>query len=190
MVGFYLIYYNRSFDLSGYIPIRIELGLFECGSWYALSPINFMSDLELINGGFNIDTRYRSHIKNLQSTESEYEYYQRSKETMNRIIKTHKRTGGAVLIVGHAPSLEVLTRHLMNGYPRPEQLHDLAGRVDYCSMTIVDRGSSPNSWRFRYSLDDRINYQQQQLEQTNNYLISSASLGYQPQALSQFNYFV
>ncbi|CAF3200941.1 unnamed protein product [Rotaria sp. Silwood2] len=147
-----------------HIPIRLELGLFECSSWYAQSPINFMSFQELINGGHNIDTYYRSHLKNLPTLEDEYEYYDRSKETMKKIIKLHKKTGGTILIVAHAPSLEVLTRHLMNGQPRPEQLYDLAGQVNYCSMTIVDREPVSKSWQFRYSLNEQINWQQQQLQ--------------------------
>jgi broad specificity phosphatase PhoE len=109
-----------------------------------------MSDQELISSGFNIDTRYRSQVKNLRTSESEYEYYIRSKETMKKIIKLHGKTSGTILLVAHAPSLEVLTRHLMNGQPRPEQLSDLSARVGYCSMTIVDSEPSSKTWRFRY----------------------------------------
>ncbi len=166
----------------GYIPIRIELGLFECSSWYAQAPINFMSDQELVSSGFNIDTNYRSQVKNLRSSENEYEYYERSKETMKKLIKLHRKTSGTILLVAHAPSLEVLTRHLMNGQPRPEQLPDLAGRVGYCSMTIVDSGPSLKSWQFRYSLDERAN--QQQVQQLNNALIRSPSVNYPSTAIS------
>jgi len=183
-IQFIKIYFNY----SGYTPIRLELGLFECASWYAQTPINFMSDQELVNSGFNIDTRYRSQVKNLRSTENEYEYYERSKETMRKIIKLHRKTSGTILIVAHAPSLEVLTRHLMNGQPRPEQLADLASRVGYCSMTIVDAVPLLNSWQFRYSLDEQTNRQQQQLEQA-NILLRSGTLAYQPTATSRFGYF-
>jgi broad specificity phosphatase PhoE len=160
-----------------------------------------MSDQELIHGGFNIDTRYRSQVSNLRSSENEYEYYDRSKETMKKLIKLHRKTGGTILIVAHAPSLEVLTRHLMNGQPRPERLTDLAGRVGYCSMTIVDADPSSKSWRFRYSLDEQTNRQQQQIEQLNNFVARPALTVNQPTAVpanyvvstptiaSQFQYF-
>jgi len=148
-----------------------------------------MSDQELISSGFNIDTRYRSQVKNLRTTESEYEYYIRSKETMKKIIKLHGKTSGTILLVAHAPSLEVLTRHLMNGQPRPEQLSDLSARVGYCSMTIVDSEPSSKTWRFRYSLDEQTNLQQLQLEQANSMLARSPSVVYQPMAVSQFGYF-
>lgn len=135
-----------------------------------------MSDQELLNSGFNIDTNYRSQVKTLQSTENEYGYYERSKETMKKIIKTHRKTGGSILIVAHAPSLEVLTRHLMNGQPRPEQLVYLAGKVGYCSMTIVDREPSSKTWQFRYSLNEQTNQQQIQMEQMNHHLTRSTSM--------------
>lgn len=154
------------------------MGLFECSSWYGYTPINFMSDQELVSSGLNIDTNYRSQIQTLRPTESEYEYYERSKETMKKLIKLHRRTGGSILIVAHAPSLEVLTRNLMNGHPRPEQLIQLASNVGYCSMTIVDKDPSSKTWQFRYSLDESTNQQQLQLQQWNNHLTRSTSMLY------------
>jgi broad specificity phosphatase PhoE len=127
-----------------------------------------MADEELLEGGFNIDTHYRSQANNLRLLENEYQYYDRSKDAMKKIIKTHRKTGGTILLVAHAPSLEVLTRHLMNGQPRPERLAELAGKVDFCSMTIVERESGTKPWQFRYSLDEQANQgvwqQQQQLQ--------------------------
>ncbi|CAF0895705.1 unnamed protein product [Rotaria sp. Silwood1] len=161
---------------KGHVPLRLELGLFECTSWYARSPINFMSDNELIHGGHNIDRHYRSQMSHLRLLENEYQYYDRSKETMKKIIRFHRKTGGTILLVGHAPSLEVLTRHLMKGLPRPERLAELAGKVDFCSMTIIERESSSKPWQFRYSLDEQPNQnnwqqqqQQQQLQHSNSF---------------------
>lgn len=135
-----------------------------------------MTDEELVHGGINIDTEYRSQLKNLRVLENEYQYYDRSRDTMKRLIKLHQKRGGTVLLVAHAPSLEVLTRHLMNGQPRPERLAELAGKVDYCSMTIVEGDPASKAWRFRYSLDPQINWQQQQqpnqpsLDQSGSYV--------------------
>jgi hypothetical protein len=120
-----------------------------------------MNDNELVNGGFNVDTHYRSQASDLRLLENEYQYYDRSKEAMKKIIKLHRKTGGTVLLVAHAPSLEVLTRHLMNGQPRPERLAELAGKVDFCSMTVIERETSLKPWQFRYSLDDRNQWQPQ-----------------------------
>ena len=127
-----------------------------------------MSDQELLNGGYNIDTRYKSQTSDLRLLENEYQYYDRSKDAMKKIIKLHRKTGGTVLLVAHAPSLEVLTRHLMNGQPRPERLAELSGKVDFCSMTIVERESPSKPWQFRYSLDEQANqgvWQQQEQQQ-------------------------
>ena len=113
-----------------------------------------MSDDELVAAGYNIDTHYRSQVSDLRIMENEYQYYDRSKEAMKKIIRLHGKTGGTILLVAHAPSLEVLTRHLMNGQPRPERLAELSGKVDFCSMTIVERETSAKAWQFRYSLDN------------------------------------
>jgi hypothetical protein len=177
------------FNCLALIPIRLELGLFECSSWYAQSPINFISDQELVMSGFNVDTRYRSQVKSLRSLETEYQYYERSKEAMKKLIKLHRKTGGTVLLVAHAPSPEVLTRHLMNGQPRPEQLLTIAGKVGYCGMAIVDGQPASKSWQFRYSLDEQTNWQQQQQQQLNDILSRSAVAAYQPTAVSP-NYMI
>lgn len=172
-----MIWYTKVyFNFKAYNPIRLELGLFECASWYAQSPISFMSYQELMSSGLNIDTQYRSYTKNLRASESEYQYYERSKNTMKKLFKLHRKTGGNILIVAHAPSLEVLTRDLMNGQPRPEHLTDLASKVDYCSMTIIDRDPSSKSWQFRYSLDEQVNWQQQQYQYLTHNLIRSPTI--------------
>ena len=166
----------------GNVPIRLELGLFECSSWYARSPIRFMSDPELLNAGLQIDVHYQSQINNLRGMENEYQYYDRSKETMKNIIRLHQKTGGTILLVGHAPSLEVLTRHLMNGQPRPERLAELSGKVDFCSMTIVEKMASSKPWEFRYSLDSQspANIWQQQVQQSKTLIEPTVPVTYQP----------
>ena len=141
-----------------------------------------MSDEELIHGGLNVDTKYRSQIRNLRPSENEYQYYERSKATMKKIIKMHRKRGGTILLVAHAPSLEVLTRHLMNGQPRPERLAELSAKVDYCSMTIVEEDISSNTWQYRYSLDEQMNmHHQQQIDP-----LSSASYSHLPSSSSMY----
>lgn len=146
-----------------------------------------MLDDELITGGYNIDRNYHSQTSDLRLLENEYQYYDRSKEAMKKIIKLHRKTGGTILLVAHAPSLEVLTRHLMNGQPRPERLAELSGKVDFCSMTIIERESADKPWQFRYSLDEQANqgvWQQQyqpSQSKTDN-LVVPTGLTYQPPA--------
>ena len=142
-----------------------------------------MSDAELVNGGYHIDTRYPSQTADLRPMENEYQYYDRSKEAMKKIIRLHRKTGGTVLLVGHAPSLEVLTRHLMNGQPRPERLAELSGKVDFCSMTIIERPAGSKSWQFRYSLDDQQvtnDWQRQQIEHSKSANLQPAAAVAQP----------
>lgn len=181
---------QSSFVVLGHVPLRLELGLFELTSWYANSPIHFMSDDELLAAGYPVDTHYRSQVSDLRIMENEYQYYDRSKEAMKKIIRLHRKTGGTILLVGHAPSLEVLTRHLMNGQPRPERLAELAGKVDFCSMTIVERESSSKPWQFRYSLDNQgpqsqwqqqqVDYSKGQLNRSKSAAVTPAAVVYQP----------
>lgn len=146
-----------------------------------------MSDDELLQGGYNIDRKYHSQISDLRLLENEYQYYDRSKEAMKKIIRLHRKTGGTILLVAHAPSLEVLTRHLMNGQPRPERLAELSGKVDFCSMTVIERESADKPWQFRYSLDEQANQgvwqqQYQPSPSKSNNLVVPTGLTYQPPA--------
>ena len=156
-----------------------------------------MSVKELINAGYKIDKNYPSQVSDLRLLENEYQYYDRSKEAMKKIIRLHRKTGGTILLVAHAPSLEVLTRHLMNGQPRPERLAELAGKVDFCSMTIIERESALKPWQFRYSLDEQSNqnnWERAQLKQTNSVpnrskagnLTTSIAAVYQPSMFANY----
>ncbi|CAF1414568.1 unnamed protein product [Adineta steineri] len=68
---------------------------------------------------------------------------------MDIIIRRHQATGGTILIVAHAPSLEGLTRHFSGGKYLPEKLFDIARRVPFLAMTILERNSLESPWLFR-----------------------------------------
>ena len=48
-----------------------------------------------------------------------------------------------------APSLEGLTRHLSGGKLQPERLFDIARRVPFLAMTIIEKNSLDSPWLFR-----------------------------------------
>ena len=48
-----------------------------------------------------------------------------------------------------APSLEGLTRHLSGGKLQPERLFDIARRVPFLAMTIIEKNSLDAPWLFR-----------------------------------------
>jgi broad specificity phosphatase PhoE len=128
------------------IPIRIELGLFECGLWHKNVIPHFMSINELILNRLNIETSYNSIQKSLSTDENEYDYYERSYLVMRQILTKHDTNDMTILFIGHAPSLETLTRQLIGAQPRPNELVDIAQKINYLSLTILE--GQKHSWTF------------------------------------------
>lgn len=128
------------------IPIRIELGLFECGLWHKNIIPHFMSINELILNRLNIETSYDSIQKSLSIEETEYDYYQRSHFVIEQILAKHDTNDITILFIGHAPSLETLTRQLIGAQPRPNELVEIAQKINYLSLTILE--GQRNSWTF------------------------------------------
>lgn len=128
------------------IPIRIELGLFECGSWHKGVIPHFMSINELVLNRFHIETSYNSVQKSLTTDENELDYYDRSHSVMRQILSKHDLNDETILFIGHAPSLETLTRQLIGAPARPNELVQIAQKINYLSLTILEGHS--NSWTF------------------------------------------
>ncbi|CAF1200784.1 unnamed protein product [Adineta ricciae] len=128
------------------IPIRIELGLFECGIWHKDIIPHFMSINELILNRFNIETSYNSVQKSLSTEETEFDYYERSHLVMRQILSKHDTNDMTILFIGHAPSLETLTRQLIGAEPRPNELIQIAQKINYLSLTILE--GQRHSWTF------------------------------------------
>ncbi len=128
------------------IPIRIELGLFECGLWHKDVIPHFMSINELVLNRLNIETSYNSVQKSLSTDEDEYDYYERSHMVMRHILSKDDANDMTILFIGHAPSLETLTRQLIGAQPRPNELVQIAQKINYLSLTILE--GQRNSWAF------------------------------------------
>ncbi|CAF3151300.1 unnamed protein product [Rotaria socialis] len=128
------------------VPIRIELGLFECGLWHKSVIPHFMSINELVLNRLNIETSYNSIQKSLSTDENEYDYYERSHSIMRQILLKHDINDMTILFIGHAPSLETLTRQLIGAKPRPNELKQIAQKINYLSLTILE--GQRNSWTF------------------------------------------
>jgi broad specificity phosphatase PhoE len=128
------------------IPIRIELGLFECGLWHKDVIPHFMLINELVLNRLNIETSYNSVQKSLSTDEDEYDYYERSHMVMRHILSKDDANDMTILFIGHAPSLETLTRQLIGAQPRPNELVQIAQKINYLSLTILE--GQRNSWAF------------------------------------------
>ncbi|CAF1239020.1 unnamed protein product [Didymodactylos carnosus] len=128
------------------IPIRVELGLFECGLWHKNFPPIFMPINELVLNRFNIEISYDSVMKCLTTNEDELSYYLRSYHVMKKILSRHLSEELTILFVGHAPSLETLTRKLVGAEPRPYELTTISQKINYLSLTVVE--GEKDNWTF------------------------------------------
>ncbi|CAF2647956.1 unnamed protein product [Rotaria sp. Silwood2] len=131
------------------IPMQLEPGLFECYLNDFKRTLCFMTKDELAANGYNIDKSYQSLMPFMRPHDSQLDYYERCRAIMDIITERHHATGGTILIVAHAPSLEGLTRHLSGGKLQPEKLFDIARRVPFLAMTIVEKNSIESPWLFR-----------------------------------------
>lgn len=116
-------------------------------------------------------------LESLRKDEDEAMYYTRSHTVMQQIIRNHEfqsnqqppsdktadtngqaiydnesdndqRKAENILIVAHAPTLEVATRQLTGGNPRVADLKFLVRQIPYLSIQTVER-QQDNSWKLR-----------------------------------------
>ncbi|CAF1316414.1 unnamed protein product [Rotaria sp. Silwood1] len=131
-------------------PIRIEPCLFEFLKWYSVVPVKwpFLDLDELTRNGYNVDKSYKAFhpIESLRKDEDELMYYTRSHSTVTSILKNHEMDGGNLLIVGHAPTIEVCTRQLTGGQPRINDLKFLVLRVPFLSMHCIAK-QNDGTWK-------------------------------------------
>lgn len=131
------------------VPMQLEPGLFECYLNDFKRTLCFMTKDELAANGYNIETSYKSLMPFMRPHDSQLDYYERCRVIMDYITEKHQATGGTILIVAHAPSLEGLTRHLSGGKVQPEKLFDIARRVPFLAMTIIEKNNLDSPWLFR-----------------------------------------
>ncbi|CAF1202519.1 unnamed protein product [Adineta steineri] len=132
-----------------HVPMQLEPGLFECYLNDFKRTLCFMTKDELAANNYNIDKSYQSLMPFMRPHDSQLDYYERCRIIMDVITERHQSTGGTILIVAHAPSLEGLTRHLSGGKLQPEKLFDIARRVPFLAMTIVEKSYMSSPWLFR-----------------------------------------
>lgn len=137
-------------QLRDQISIRIEPCLFEFLKWYPVVPVKwpFLDSDELIKNGYNIDQSYKPFypIESLRKDEDELMYYTRSHFIVTSILKNHRFDAGNLLLVGHAPTIEVCTRQLMGGQPRINDLKFLVLRVPFLSLHCVEK-QTDGTWK-------------------------------------------
>jgi len=101
---------------------------------------------------FNVNSKYAPIYDAVDPGEDERHYYRRSRHLIREIIRTHKHTGGTVLLSAHGGSIEAVSRGLRgfrHRHERTEHLRQEAVRVDYCNFAILERDAHTREWIVR-----------------------------------------
>jgi len=125
--------------------LRIEPTLFEWTGWTPIRNPTWMSPDALVENGFEIDLDYQPFmdVTEIKVDESVEEYYKRSGEFVERLVKGDDND---ILIIAHGSSLDSLTRQLVGGEVRNfrEMMSVLRG-VPYCGVAIAENTSPATS---------------------------------------------
>lgn len=133
----------RTLGLKDSVPIKVEPSLFEWMEWYTDGNLDFLTNEELIDAGYNIDTKYKplvskEELMGQRSKEKLEEFYGRNYELTKKVIELHKT--GNILLVGHSCTLEVCNRQLLGQEPRNlNELMKIVSNVPYCAVTCVQQ---------------------------------------------------
>ena len=132
----------EGFGLQKQCKINIEPGLFEWLAWYQNAMPDWMTTEELIQAGYNIETKYKPYIsaEELQDTqESTDQYYTRNFFVTQCILQATEEHGGNILLCGHAATLDVCTRQITGGSPRKmSDMMSIVRKIPYCSVAVLE----------------------------------------------------
>jgi len=118
--------------------INLELYIFEWMKWCIGGLPQFVDVETLREFGINASTTYKSQGKpeDLPNKEKCSQYFQRSYEWIYNMLKN---TTGDVLIVGHAATLDVMTRQIQGFDPRPmPDFVSFVTKVPYCASVVLE----------------------------------------------------
>jgi broad specificity phosphatase PhoE len=152
---------NRS-----HIPIRLEPYLFEPMNWNSalllLDKINpFMSTTDWKQTGYNIDQRYHRISNYLNQHETELDYYNRSKNVFESIVRQHgeslppvphgqaPRRRRTILIVGHAASSEMFSTIALRQPFDVKIFGEQCAKVPYLHTAVLERDAITHIWSLR-----------------------------------------
>ena len=83
--------------IANQLPIKVEASLFEWLTWYQTGVPEWMSEDELVEAGFKIDTQYQPLISreqlNEHMDESCSQYYNRNYQFLQHILKENEDKG-------------------------------------------------------------------------------------------------
>ena len=131
------------------VKISVETGLYEWLAWCGGNLPRWMTVDELAASGLRVDTKYIpvTPLSSLHLDETAQQYYNRSFSCMRTILRSAENSGGNVLVVAHAASLDVCTRQVAGGAARSQdEMVRIAQRIPYCGLTVIEEDQK-GEWR-------------------------------------------
>lgn len=154
---------NRS-----HVPLRLEPSLFEPMNWNsALLLLDkmppFMSTSDWRQSGYNVDQRYKRFHNHLNPHETETDYYNRSREYFDSLVRHHgKPMAGysyrpiqkrrTILLVGHASSSEIFSTIALRQPFDVKIFGEQAAKVPYLHTAVLERDANTHRWHLRSAL--------------------------------------
>lgn len=134
------------------LKIRVEPGLFDWGGFYVGGAPVWMTNDELVDAGFPIDTKYQPLVTRSTAlhtrNEMKHEFYRRCQDVVQRLLVI---TSGTVLVVGHATTMDAVGRSILSlksNVPSFHQMDTLGERhYPYASTLFLEQCRDSGRWR-------------------------------------------
>lgn len=120
------------------VPIRVELGLFECPHVHQKIVDSFMNKTELAENGYNIKLEYKPLVSQINVPESLDDYFDRAVTVMRGIVDRYGHRGGTILIVTHAPGLLAFSSAIKGIRPNRDSFYRTVGAYPPLAMYIAE----------------------------------------------------
>ncbi|TKR59795.1 hypothetical protein L596_029415 [Steinernema carpocapsae] len=145
--------------------ICVEPGLFEPLMFYWQGELkidripSFMTNQELVEAGFNVDTGYEPVIsveklkQMLFQEKRPDDSFRRISQVADSIVEYGKDRQGGILVVTHAPSLDILLRQITGRQDRPRTMGDLQRMTvnyPFCSTSVLELEQPSVSFKTPY----------------------------------------
>ncbi|KRZ26627.1 Protein UBASH3A -like protein [Trichinella pseudospiralis] len=138
--------------------ICIEPGLFEYMGWYKEENLNFLSNLEMVVQGYEVDPDYFpviscADLKTKYKNETIEEYYKRTGDVIGSILSKHPKSPCNILFVVHAPTLDAGSRFLTKktaNIPDANDLKQVGVHYPFGSVVALEENKSNSTWQLMH----------------------------------------
>ncbi|KRX89335.1 Protein UBASH3A -like protein [Trichinella pseudospiralis] len=138
--------------------ICIEPGLFEYMGWYKEENLNFLSNLEMVVQGYEVDPDYFpviscADLKTKYKNETIEEYYKRTGDVIGSILSKHPKSPCNILFVVHAPTLDAGSRFLTKktaNIPDANDLKQVGVHYPFGSVVALEENKSDSTWQLMH----------------------------------------